>query len=112
REYLSALRPLLDGERVMYEGETLKAFTVGPLEIEAPAPQLLIAALAPAMLRLAGSLADGTITWMTGVRTIESHIVPSITTAAAGATDWIAAPFGSREECQRTAALLTELAAR
>jgi F420-dependent oxidoreductase-like protein len=85
REYLHALLPLLNGEPVAYEGETVKAFTMGPLQISAPAPQVLIAALAPAMLRVAGSLADGTITWMTGLRTIESHIVPLITSAAAAA---------------------------
>jgi F420-dependent oxidoreductase-like protein len=186
REYLHALLPLLNGEQVAYEGETVTAFTMGALEISAPAPQVLIGALAPAMLRVAGSLADGTITWMTGPRTIESHIVPLITSTAAeagrpepriavalpmcvtgepdrareraestfslygqlpayrsmldregvrgpgdvavvgdeesvsqqiaayeaaGATDWIAAPYGSPEERQRTAALLTQLAA-
>jgi alkanesulfonate monooxygenase SsuD/methylene tetrahydromethanopterin reductase-like flavin-dependent oxidoreductase (luciferase family) len=34
------------------------------------------------MLHLAGTYADGTITWMTGPATIESHIVPSINAAA------------------------------
>jgi alkanesulfonate monooxygenase SsuD/methylene tetrahydromethanopterin reductase-like flavin-dependent oxidoreductase (luciferase family) len=34
------------------------------------------------MLKLAGTVADGTVTWMTGTSTIESHIVPSITAAA------------------------------
>jgi alkanesulfonate monooxygenase SsuD/methylene tetrahydromethanopterin reductase-like flavin-dependent oxidoreductase (luciferase family) len=34
------------------------------------------------MLRLAGRVADGTVTWMTGVSTIEGHIVPTITAAA------------------------------
>src|SRR5207248_9417130 len=48
-------------------------------------PKVLVAALAPTMLRLAGTLADGTVTWMTGRSTIESHIVPSITKAAADA---------------------------
>jgi F420-dependent oxidoreductase-like protein len=85
REYLHALLPLLNGEQVAYEGETVKAFTIGPLQVSTPPPQVLIAALAPAMLRVAGSLADGTITWMTGLRTIESHIVPLITSAAADA---------------------------
>src|SRR5690606_8497012 len=37
---------------------------------------------APQMLRLAGGVADGTILWMTGPDTIESHIVPTITAAA------------------------------
>jgi F420-dependent oxidoreductase-like protein len=85
REYLDALLPLLNGEQVAYAGATLRAFTLGPLEISAPAPPVMIAALGPAMLRLAGSLTDGTITWMAGLRTIESHIAPTITAAAANA---------------------------
>lgn len=82
RDYLSALMPLLRGEQVAYQGETLKAATMAPLEIKVPAPPVLVAALAPRMLELAGSLADGTITWMTGPATIADHITPSITAAA------------------------------
>jgi alkanesulfonate monooxygenase SsuD/methylene tetrahydromethanopterin reductase-like flavin-dependent oxidoreductase (luciferase family) len=37
------------------------------------------------MLRVAGELADGTVTWMTGPRTLADHIVPSISEAAAAA---------------------------
>jgi 5,10-methylenetetrahydromethanopterin reductase len=44
-----------------------------------------VAALGPAMLKLAGTYADGTSTWMTGPKTIEEHIVPTISTAAAEA---------------------------
>jgi F420-dependent oxidoreductase-like protein len=82
REYLSALMPLLNGEQIAVHGETLTAATMGPLDVHAPAPKVLLAALAPMMLRLAGSQTDGTITWMTGPDTIESHIVPRITAAA------------------------------
>ena len=85
RDYLHALMPLLRHEQVSYEGETLTARTMGPLEIDTPAPDVLVAALAPTMLRLAGTLADGTITWMTGPATLADHIVPSITRAAADA---------------------------
>jgi F420-dependent oxidoreductase-like protein len=82
REYLSVLMPLLRGENVSFEGETLKA-TGQPIRIEgATAPQVLLAALAPRMLELAGSLTDGTVTWMAGPATVESHIVPRINEAA------------------------------
>jgi hypothetical protein len=37
------------------------------------------------MLKQAGQLADGTITWMTGLNTIEGHVAPTITAAAAEA---------------------------
>lgn len=49
------------------------------------APQVLLAALGPQMLRVAGELADGAVTWMTGPRTLADHIVPSVTKAAADA---------------------------
>jgi F420-dependent oxidoreductase-like protein len=84
REYLSALVPLLRGEAVRVEGETLKA--VGQMGTGGvQAPPVLLAALAPAMLKLAGSVADGTVTWMTGPATVQGHIAPSINAAAAAA---------------------------
>jgi F420-dependent oxidoreductase-like protein len=85
REYLEILLPLLRGEQVSYKGETVSVSTFGPIEVEAPAPRVLLAALAPRMLRLAGSVADGTMTWMTGPTTVASHIAPSITAAAEAA---------------------------
>ena len=84
REYLSVLLPLLREGKVSYSGETLGADAgigirpVGPLPV-------LLAALAPQMLQLAGSVADGTVLWMTGPRTIADHVVPRLTDAAAGA---------------------------
>ena len=85
REYLSILMPLLEGEQASFVGETLRASTFGPLQIDAPAPPVLVAALGTAMLTIAGRLASGTVTWMTGPATIESHIVPTIRAAAAEA---------------------------
>jgi F420-dependent oxidoreductase-like protein len=83
REYLSILVPLLAGEQVSFSGELLKASTIGPLEIpRVDPPPVIVAAMADAMLRIAGEMADGTTTWMTGRSTIEGHIVPTITDAA------------------------------
>ena len=50
--------------------------------MKAASPPVLLAALAPAMLRLAGTVADGTVTWMTGPSTLKDHVVASITRAA------------------------------
>jgi len=50
-------------------------------------PPVLVAALGPAMLRLAGAHADGTVTWMTGISTIASHIAPTLHQAATEAGD-------------------------
>lgn len=81
REYVSALRPLLRGEAVDYRGETLTA--VGAVSVSgAHAPPLLLAALGPEMLRVAGELADGAVTWMAGPRTLADHVVPTVTRAA------------------------------
>ncbi|MBX7433266.1 TIGR03564 family F420-dependent LLM class oxidoreductase [Mycobacterium sp. Y57] len=45
-------------------------------------PPVLLAALGPAMLRIAGERADGTILWMADERTIAEHVVPRISAAA------------------------------
>jgi F420-dependent oxidoreductase-like protein len=85
-EYLSALMPMLRGEVAMLDGEVLTSITVGPLDIPGTTPPpVLVAALAPYMLRLAGTVADGTVTWMTGIGTIGSHIAPLLGEAAAAA---------------------------
>lgn len=81
REYLSVLIPLFERGSVTYRGEMYRVD--GELRFPAKDPvPVLVAALGPAMLRLAGSLAAGTVTWMTGPRTLETHIVPRIRTAA------------------------------
>lgn len=83
KEYLSALLPMLAGETVDHRGEVITASTYAPIGIpSAVAPPVLVAALAPTMLSLAGRMAAGTITWMTGVRTVAEHVVPRITAAA------------------------------
>ncbi len=85
REYLSALVPLLHGETVDVAGEVVTAHTYAPLDVRAPAPPVLVAALGPTMLGIAGRSAEGTVTWMTGTRTVRDHIVPTISQAAAAA---------------------------
>jgi F420-dependent oxidoreductase-like protein len=49
-----------------------------------PTP-VLLAALAPLMLKIAGEMTDGTVLWMADARNIGEHIAPSITKAAADA---------------------------
>ncbi|MCA2243202.1 LLM class F420-dependent oxidoreductase [Mycobacterium sp. WUMAC-067] len=46
---------------------------------------VLLSALGPAMLRLAGERAGGTVLWMADERAIGDHVVPRITAAATGA---------------------------
>ncbi len=84
REYLAILAPLVRGEVASFDGETLSAHGAIGVADATPCP-ILLAALAPRMLALAGGVADGTITWMTGPATLADHIIPSINTAARAA---------------------------
>jgi 5,10-methylenetetrahydromethanopterin reductase len=84
REYLAVLLPLLDGQPASVTGETLRA----AIGLTTPRPgrvPVLLAALAPQMLRLAGQRTDGTVLWMTGPATVRDYIVPAIKQAAAEA---------------------------
>ncbi len=86
KEYLASLIPLLRGERVSSPGERVTTNAFAPIDLAGvSAPPVLVAALGPAMLKLAGTVADGTITWMTGTGTIGSHIAPTIIAAAEAA---------------------------
>ena len=85
REYLAVLLPLLRGETVSHQGELYQVNQIKlamPGQTEVPT---LVAALGPVMLKLAGQQAQGTITWMTGPKTLEKHIIPTINAAAAAA---------------------------
>ena len=84
REYLSALVPLCAGENVSVEGETVTARAQVSVDDAPPVP-VMVAALGPAMLKLAAERTAGTITWMTGPKTLGEHTVPTITAAAQAA---------------------------
>ncbi len=84
REYLAALLPLVRENSVSVDGETISAHVGLSVAQSTPFP-VLVAALGPKMLELAGTVADGTITWMTGPGTIASHIAPNIRRAAEAA---------------------------
>ncbi|MEU2303925.1 TIGR03564 family F420-dependent LLM class oxidoreductase [Streptomyces misionensis] len=87
REYLTALRPLLDGDDTVFEGETLASRPVGSTAVAgaSPAVPVLVAAMGPRALAAAGELADGTIPFLAGPRTLAERIVPAVTEAAAAA---------------------------
>ena len=86
RQYVDALAPMLRGEAVESRGDvvtTVMPITIGPREVRSPS--LLIAALGTKMLELAGAKADGTLLWLTGRKTIASHVTPTINAAAQSA---------------------------
>lgn len=80
-EVVTVLNGLLGPERKAdVDGVHLSTHSVAM--IDAPAPSLMLAGLAPRMVDLAGSQADGTITWMTGPTTLGRDIAPALRTAA------------------------------
>jgi F420-dependent oxidoreductase-like protein len=84
QEYLAILLPLLRGEAIDHRGEWFEIH-VEPAMGPVPCPPVLIAALGPQMLRLAGTLADGTGLTMCGPRYMEQVAIPTITKAATAA---------------------------
>ena len=84
REYLAVLAPLIREGSVGHSGSEYRVNANLDIPGSTPCP-ILVAALAPKMLALAGSVADGTITWMTGPKTLREHTIPRIREAAAAA---------------------------
>lgn len=84
KDYLAVLGPLLRGEPVDHHGPQYQVR--GALDVPGGTPcPVLVAALGPVMLRLAGEHSDGTVTWMTGRQTLEGHIGPRLRKAAQAA---------------------------
>ena len=80
-ESLRALDGLLGStRRADVDGEHVRAHIELPLRVARPG--LVVAALGPKMLDLAGRYADGTVTWMTGVSTLRNDVVPRLRAAA------------------------------
>ncbi|NLD75561.1 MAG: LLM class flavin-dependent oxidoreductase, partial [Acidimicrobiales bacterium] len=120
RDHLDVLVPALTQGTGVVSAENGRYRVRYPFDITdiAPTP-ILLAALGPAMLRLAGERADGTILWMADERAIGDHIAPTITKAAegagrraprvvAGVPVCLCAPHEVEEAVSRTNRLLSE----
>lgn len=84
-EYVGILTGLLRGDVVDVDGEDWSAHSAGRMApLDHPVP-VLVSALAPRLLRVAGERADGTILWMAPARAIETHIAPKLHAAASTA---------------------------
>jgi F420-dependent oxidoreductase-like protein len=84
-EYVEILTGLLRGEQVSFAGQEFRV-EGGPLPLTGGAEvPVLVGALAPRLLRVAGSRAAGTILWMANATSIEQHAAPLIRKAAADA---------------------------
>jgi F420-dependent oxidoreductase-like protein len=82
RDYIEVLNAAFAGPgTVDVENDSFRVHN--PLDITdiTPTP-ILVAALAPVMLRIAGEHASGTILWMADERAIGDHIAPRVTKAA------------------------------
>jgi 5,10-methylenetetrahydromethanopterin reductase len=85
REYLAVLGPLLARQPVCFRGDVFSVDTRLLPRGDGGAVPVVLAAMGPAMLALAGAATTGTITSWTGPRTIADYIVPAIAAAAASA---------------------------
>ncbi|MFE6224856.1 TIGR03564 family F420-dependent LLM class oxidoreductase [Streptomyces sp. NPDC057854] len=87
REFLTALRPLLDSGEADFHGELLTATTPYPATVPGARPPVpvLVAAMGPQALRVSGELADGILPFLAGPRALAEHIVPAVTAAATAA---------------------------
>jgi F420-dependent oxidoreductase-like protein len=84
-EYMEVLAPLLRGESVRFTGEEFRVVAEAPsLPGDQPIP-VLLGALAPRLLDVAGRMATGTVLWMANARAVEDHVAPLIGKAAASA---------------------------
>jgi F420-dependent oxidoreductase-like protein len=81
REYVTIVRALVHEGRVDFHGKMYNLTAALQVPGAQPFP-VLISALAPRMLRTAGEVADGTVTWMAGRKAVETHVAPRITAAA------------------------------
>jgi F420-dependent oxidoreductase-like protein len=79
REYATAVRAILRGEEPPTDNEKFRTgFRFMGYEARADLP-LYIAGLSPAMLRLAGELADGVMLWLCNPDYIRDVVVPEVT---------------------------------
>ncbi|OBI90888.1 LLM class F420-dependent oxidoreductase [Mycobacterium sp. 1245805.9] len=86
REHLTILRSVFDTGSVDVHGSELSAGPQWPVHVPGGTPvPVYVAAMGPQALRVTGELADGTLPYLAGPRTIEEFIAPAITGAAAEA---------------------------
>lgn len=85
RDYLQVFNAAISGPGpVDVENDTFTVHNPTALGASTPMP-VLVAALGPVMLQIAGEHADGTSLWMADEKAIGEHIAPKINKAAAGA---------------------------
>ncbi|MDL4816321.1 TIGR03564 family F420-dependent LLM class oxidoreductase [Actinomadura opuntiae] len=84
-EYIRILTGLLRGETVDFQGEDWSVRSAGRMASAGRPVPVLLSALSPRLLRVAGQYADGTVLWMAPAKAIDGHIAPRIHAAATAA---------------------------
>jgi F420-dependent oxidoreductase-like protein len=86
REHLTVLRSIFDTGAVNFHGDEITAQPVWPVRVAGGTPvPVYVAAMGPQALQVTGELADGTLPFLAGPRTITEFIEPAIAKAAAAA---------------------------
>ncbi len=84
QEYVEIVRALAEEGKVSYQGELYRV--QGQVAVKGAKPfPILIGALGARMRKIAGTIADGTITWMAGTAALRDTLIPDINAAAVGA---------------------------
>jgi len=84
-EYVQILAALLRGEAVSFDGDEFRVHAGPPASVDGAQIPVLVSALGPRLLRVAGEHAAGTILWMANATAIDQHVAPRIRQAAANA---------------------------
>lgn len=84
-EYMKIVTGLLGGDVVDVDGQHWTAHSEGRMAAVEHPVSVLLSALSPRMLRIAGRYAGGVVLWMASALAIESRIVPVLHAAAAEA---------------------------
>jgi F420-dependent oxidoreductase-like protein len=86
REHLMVLRSIFDTGAVDFSGSEISAHPRWPVRVAGGTPvPVFVAAMGPKALQVTGELADGTLPYLAGPRTIAEFIEPAIAKSAADA---------------------------
>jgi F420-dependent oxidoreductase-like protein len=84
-EYVTVLASLMAGEPTDFVGEDFEVHAAGRAATPEHEVPILLSALAPRLLRVAGERTAGTILWMGNARAVDVHVAPRIGAAAEAA---------------------------
>jgi F420-dependent oxidoreductase-like protein len=104
-DYVRVLMGVLRGERVRGDGEYPVNLPAGePIDVP-----VLVSALAPRLLRVAGELTDGTVLWMGNAKSIDVHVRPLLDKAGRGKRIVAGLPIAVHDDVAEARAAASEL---